>query len=368
MFIIDPDKNEITPLTSSSFTSLGFREREHLQEWIAKLPECLGEELLIIQKEFSGFSDTMERLDLLALDKQGSLVIIENKLDDTGRDVTWQALKYASYCSRLSKDNLRKIYQDYLDKQGKGEKAEDRISDFLDGMDYEEIALNKGVSQRIILIAANFRKEVTSTVLWLMNFKLRIQCFKATPFQSNSKVFLNLEQIIPTPDAAEFMIGLAEKVQDEATEEYEEKNRHIVRRKFWAQLLSVMGERSQLFQSINPGSAPYLATTTGLARVKYAFVAVGTFCRVEVYISKDDKEANKLVFDALFKEKEAIEKDFGDALVWEILEDRVACRIKFEKPANIYDEDKWPEMIEFLVSSMIRLEKAFAPRIAKINL
>lgn len=43
------------------------------------------EELLIIQKEFDGFEDTRERLDLLALDKEGRLVLIENKLDDTGR-------------------------------------------------------------------------------------------------------------------------------------------------------------------------------------------------------------------------------------------------------------------------------------------
>lgn len=366
--MIDSDKNEIVPLTSCSFASFGFRERDHLQEWIAKLPECLGEELLIIQKEFSGFSDTMERLDLLALDKQGSLVIIENKLDDTGRDVTWQALKYASYCSRLSKDDLREIYQGYLDMQGKGEKAEDKISDFLDGMGYEEIVLNKGVSQRVILIAATFRKEVTSTVLWLMNFKLRIQCFKATLFPSNEKVFLNLEQIIPTPDVAEFMIGLAKKVQDEAAEEYEEKNRNIVCRKFWAQLLAVMGKKSRLFQNINPRTASYISTTTGLARVRYAFVAVGTFCRVEVYISKEDRETNKLVFDGLFREKEAIEQEFGEPLVWEALEDRLACRIKFEKPANIYDEDQWPEMIEFLVSSMIRLEEVFSPRIAKVSL
>ena len=35
-----------------------------------------------------------ERLDLLALDKDGKLVIIENKLDDTGREVVfWQAIK-----------------------------------------------------------------------------------------------------------------------------------------------------------------------------------------------------------------------------------------------------------------------------------
>jgi hypothetical protein len=73
------------------------------------MPRCLGEELLVIQKEFAGYSDTHERLDLLAIDKQGSLVLIENKLGDTGRDLTWQALKYASYCSGLSKENVRCI-------------------------------------------------------------------------------------------------------------------------------------------------------------------------------------------------------------------------------------------------------------------
>src|SRR5271165_3396782 len=103
MFKIDAAANSITSLTLRTFGELGFSERKNLQEWIAKEPSCLGEELLIIQKEFSGFSDTHERLDVLALDKQGSHVLIENKLDDTGRDVTWQALKYASYCSRLSK-------------------------------------------------------------------------------------------------------------------------------------------------------------------------------------------------------------------------------------------------------------------------
>ena len=41
----------------------------------------------------------IEQLPLSALDKP---VIIENKLDDTGRDVVWQALKYTSYCSTLT--------------------------------------------------------------------------------------------------------------------------------------------------------------------------------------------------------------------------------------------------------------------------
>ena len=78
------------------------------------MPDALGEELLIIQKEFAGFDDTRERLDLLALDKRGQLVIIENKLDDSGRDVVWQAVKYAAYCSNLTKTQIIDI--DWLGK------------------------------------------------------------------------------------------------------------------------------------------------------------------------------------------------------------------------------------------------------------
>jgi RecB family endonuclease NucS len=114
MYQIDKDKNRIKEISKKTFSELGFREREHLQEWIAYNPNVFGEELLIIQKEFANFDDTNERLDLLALDKNGNLVIIENKLDDSGKDVTWQSLKYASYCSGLTKENIKKIYQEYI--------------------------------------------------------------------------------------------------------------------------------------------------------------------------------------------------------------------------------------------------------------
>src|SRR4051794_1319270 len=114
MFVINQIANSIQPLTKRTFAELGFKERAHLKEWIAGNPLALGEKLLIIQKEFSDFSETNERLDLLALDKNGNLVIIENKLDDSGRDVTWQALKYASYCSTLTKEEIKNIFQNYL--------------------------------------------------------------------------------------------------------------------------------------------------------------------------------------------------------------------------------------------------------------
>ena len=107
MYRIDQQTNRITKLKSVRFSDLGMRERTHLQEWLANSPEALGEELLIIQKEFAGFDDTKERLDLLALDKQGALVIIENKLDDSGRDVVlWPCSGEQGFGSGLKKDSV----------------------------------------------------------------------------------------------------------------------------------------------------------------------------------------------------------------------------------------------------------------------
>src|ERR1035437_6968643 len=119
MFLINEEKDRISKIAKRSFSELGLKERENLQEWIVNNPTFFGgdDELLFIQKEFDGFNDTRERLDLLALDKNGAIVVIENKIDDSGRDVLWQVLKYASYCASLTKEEIIKIYQEYLNKQ-----------------------------------------------------------------------------------------------------------------------------------------------------------------------------------------------------------------------------------------------------------
>lgn len=359
MYRINRSSNSIQRLEKKSFSGLGFREREHLQEWIAKQPDVLGEDLLIIQKEFSGFNDTQERLDLLALDKQGALVIIENKLDDSGRDVTWQSLKYASYCSGLSKSNIANIYQQYLDRSQPGMKAEDLLSEFFDNQDFADITLNKGVTQRIMLIAANFRKEVTSTVLWLLNFKVRLQCFRATPYAMGDELFLNVEQIIPTQDAEEYMIGMAEKAQDDIEDQVEQKNRHVIRREFWSRVIEAMNETpSSLYQSISPGDSSWIGAGSGVGGIGLHFVATRQYGRAELYIDRPDKADNEYVFEQLLARKEEIERDFGGPLEWEPLEGRKACRIKAEAPGNIFDREHWDSMVSFMVDAMCRLEQA----------
>ena len=163
-----------------------------MQEWLANTPEALAEDLLIVQKEFDGFADTRERLDLLALDKNGCIVVIENKLDDSGRDVTWQALKYVAYCSTLTQKDILEIYQKYLDRFSRNENALENLCEFLEVEDLDEVVLNPTNEQRLVLVAANFRKEVTATVLWLLAHKVKAQCFRVVPYSFEDELFVDL--------------------------------------------------------------------------------------------------------------------------------------------------------------------------------
>jgi len=368
MYRINKKDNVIQKLEERKFSELGFREREHLQEWLAHNPEALGESLLVIQKEFNGFDGTNERLDLLALDKDGNLVVIENKLDDTGKDVTWQALKYVSYCSTLTKSQIVDIYQKYLDKYEVGSNAIDKIVEFLEEEDFESLILNKGTSQRIIFVANHYRTEVTSTVLWLLEQQIQIQCFKATPYSMGEELFLQIDQIIPTPEAKEYMIGINAKEKESKNSETDLKNRHHIRLEFWKQLLQTAKESgNNLFNNISPSKDHWLSAGSGMRGVRFTYVFMKQAARVELYISRSSTEENKFVFDELYKIKEEIEKKFGDTLEWERLDNKKACRVKYEKPFDGYNKDVWNEMIPFMIESMNKLERAFKEPLAKIN-
>ncbi|HDZ9267131.1 TPA: DUF4268 domain-containing protein [Vibrio cholerae] len=369
MFTVNHQTNRISPVKTKKFSELGFTERKHLQEWLAHEPSALGEELLIIQKEFDGFDDTRERLDLLALDKDGNLVIIENKLDDSGRDVVWQALKYASYCASLTKAQIVEIYQQYLDRYEPvtGEvdllnapaSASARICEFLDAPDLDELKLNLGNSQRIMLVAANFRKEVTSTALWLLGQGISIACFKITPYSLGEQLLINIDQIIPTPEAKELMIGINAKEAEEKTTEVVLKNRHTVRREYWERALEAFQKSAcQLYNNISPSKDHWLSAGSGLSGCPYNLIFLQKELRVELWISRGVTEENKYLFDLLSQSKQDIEHTFGAELEWMRLDEKKSCRIQFSTKADGFNKETWPQAVAWHLEQMTKLEKA----------
>lgn len=370
MFTVDQKSNRITAVNSKSFTELKLSERNHLQEWLAHTPSCLGEDLLVIQKEFDGFDDTRERLDLLALDKDGNLVIIENKLDDSGRDVVWQALKYASYCASLSKMQVVEIYQQYLVRYGlvvdvetDGEKrsldAAEQLCEFLEVPELDEVKVNLGNSQRIMLVAANFRKEVTSTALWLLGQGISVQCFKITPYSLDEQLLINIDQIIPTPEAGELMIGIKAKEAQEKSTEVVLKKRYVARRAYWEQLLEVFqGSSCSLYNNISARKDHWLPASCGLSGCHYSLIFAQKELRVELTLGRSSSADNDFLFDFLHERKQDIEASFGASLNWLRLEKRKSARLQFGRPADSSDKDSWPEWIAWHLEYMTKLEQA----------
>jgi hypothetical protein len=360
MFLIDTQSKKATSLNKMSFAELNLSERHDLQEWIADNPKILGENLLIIQKEFDGFSDTNERLDLLALDENGRLVVIENKLDDSGRDVVWQSLKYVSYCATLTKSEICEIYQRYLGTTGI---AADKIAEFYYEQDYESIRLNPSDSdQRIILVAANFRKEVTSTVLWLRNHGVDITCIKVTPYKDDDKLYLDVEQILPIQDIGDYQIRLTAKKQEDVISSKEEATRHKTRYLFWEKALPVIRAETGIFNNVSPSTSNWLTGASGYSGVTFNSVIRMDGARVELYIDTGDKNRNDFIYRELAADKTELEKAFGKPLDWQERPDNKTSKICLHYGEyGLTDEQHWSEVVKFLSENLSMLIKVFKP-------
>jgi hypothetical protein len=97
-------------LTQVRTVSLNFEAR--LQDWLAQDIAILDPTLLVIGREvptdFGGF------VDVLCVNAEGDLVIVELKRDRTPREVTAQALDYASWVVDLPAERVISMANDYL--------------------------------------------------------------------------------------------------------------------------------------------------------------------------------------------------------------------------------------------------------------
>lgn len=359
MYKIHKADNSISKLQDVSFKDLQVTERRNLQEWIAKSPECLGEDLLIIQKEFNGFEETNERLDLLALDREGNLVVIENKLDDSGKDVTWQAIKYASYCSTLSYVQILDIYGRYLKKNGIVSTPEEKLEEFFESSDYES-KINLVNSQRIIMVAGEFQKEITSSVIWLLSNGLNIKCFKAKPYLLDSQALVNFEQIIPLVETQDLTIKMADKQKEELVLQRDNQNRYEVRRIFWLKFLDEVNSVTQLFQGVSASKEGWIGKGAGKSGINYEAVVGKKGIKLQVYINTGNVNTNKDYYNKLLSKKDTIEKQFGQPMIWNELAGKVTAKISIEfNDGNVFVESDWPKLIGFVKENVVQFENAF---------
>jgi hypothetical protein len=203
--------NEVQPTT---FAAQGVRERQDLQRLLREKINIIAgrdESLYVLTEEYGEFEGANRRIDLLCLDGNANLVVVELKRTEDGGHMELQALRYAAMISTMTFGKAVEAHAKYLRKDQVD--AQSAILSFLGW----KMPMNDKFAQdvRIILVAADLSIEITTAVMWLNKKGLDIRCLRFHPYTLNGEVLIDIQQVLPLPEAADYQIKFKEKDSEE---------------------------------------------------------------------------------------------------------------------------------------------------------
>lgn len=212
--LFDMTDGALVAVPKTTFAAEKVLERAHLQAAIRDNIGVLDEGLLVVAEEFGEFEDTHRRIDLLCVDRSARLVVVELKRTEDGGHMELQALRYAAMVSIMTFDELTATFARHLkaigDDEPDVEAARARLIEWLDAVDLDEPIVSREVG--VILAAADFSQEITTTVLWLNEFYgMDITCIRLRPYRHEGRLLLDVQQVIPLPEAEELMVRLRKR-------------------------------------------------------------------------------------------------------------------------------------------------------------
>jgi len=205
---------EIRPLNKTTFGLVQLKERTDLQRLLRVNISVVAPDTLVIAEEFGDWDESRRRIDILGIDRDANLVVIELKRTEDGGHMELQAIRYAAMVSTMTFDQAADVFARFLARIGKPHTdARAELLDFLGWDEPDEDAFAQDV--RIVLASAEFSRELTTSVLWLIERGIDIRCVRLQPYSLDSRVLVDVQQIIPLPEMAEYQIRVTEKKRKE---------------------------------------------------------------------------------------------------------------------------------------------------------
>jgi len=170
-----------------------------LEDIIQFNPAILNENWLIIGRQV--LTDYNTYIDLLAIDNNGSIIIIELKKHKTNREVVAQGLDYASWVKNLSASRISAIYDEYVTKT-----YEDRNSleeEFYNKFQYELEEENINNSHQIVIVASELDSSTERIVEYLSDSLIPINVIFFTVFEENSTRYISRTWMIDPQETVE---------------------------------------------------------------------------------------------------------------------------------------------------------------------
>jgi hypothetical protein len=191
MLKIDRENRAFEQILNKTLKEAGLKERADLQDWIAGDPKAFFDEIglgnaVLLGKELKPSGDLVgDRIDLLALDKDGAVIVIELKRG-TNKLLLLQGISYAAMIAKWKPEQFRELNQN-------------RDPELEDGA-----MINS--KQRIVLVADAFEYEVLRTAEWLVEeYDLDIRCIllKVASDPRSDAEYLTCEQVCPALEIEE---------------------------------------------------------------------------------------------------------------------------------------------------------------------
>jgi hypothetical protein len=212
MAIYSYNNNSLHVVETTTFNNEGILERQHLQSALKRQIDIVAPDCIVISEEFSEWSGSQRRIDLLAIDSSGNLVVIELKRTESGEHMELQAIRYSAMVSTLTFSRAIEIYRKYLLSIGSDENAESNLLEFLGWEEPQEDEFALDV--RIILVSSDFSKELTTSVMWLNERNLDIRCVRLIPYKHKNEIILDVQQIIPLPEVESYQVKIKQQSEE----------------------------------------------------------------------------------------------------------------------------------------------------------
>jgi hypothetical protein len=176
-------------------------QEKYLECWLENSPWAIAKEpLLIIGRQTSAIAEEDSMYpDLLALDKDGNLVVIELKRGRSPREVVAQILEYAAWAKELSNEDISDLANAYLDT-GSGATLQAK---FMETFEQDDVPkLNLGL--RLFIAAEEITPSVArSCRLLRTSYGVDISCVQFTVYRTKTgNVVVGSEYIVGREDQA----------------------------------------------------------------------------------------------------------------------------------------------------------------------
>ena len=282
---------------------------------IGILSEHIGLNLTVLEREKSAGAFSA---DIFAEGPNGDTVVIENQLGKTDHDHLGKLITYLS--------NLE--------------------------------------AKTAIWISSHPRPEHITAVNWLNEvsppdtsfYLVKVEAFK-----------------IGDSEPAPLFTALCEPSQ-EAKQIGEQKHhlaeRQLQRLEFWKQLLDKAKIKTNIHSNVSPGKDNWVSAGAGKSGLgwSYSVLMDKGFVELSIDLGPDKKEETDKIYEKFLADRERIEKEFGEPLVWDQIEGRRVCRIKsFSSAGGLKDESTWEKLQDDMVDRMVRFSKALKPVLAKVK-